>query len=188
MIRAHCESLSAGAVAQRAALYLALKEKYYMTAYLYPTEPGWIEDVRDRWMQSGLPYLSFPFLSFRPTTLPSLQLGSFWMYFYFTDTRTESPSLKRKIQFRAHIIEYSNDRFNGRNDVFVCEFDGNARVWFRCDAIEELRSKSGELLSDLDFERVQGTNLLSAIRSSIAPVRRVSHAKVLQRTCHENLD
>jgi hypothetical protein len=159
-----------------------------VAAYLYPTEPGWIEDVRDRWIQSCLPYFSIPFLSFRPTTLPSPQFGSFWMYLYFTNARTESPSLKRKIQFRMHGLEYSNEGFTDRNDVFVCEFDGNPRVWFRCNAIEELRSESSELLSDTDFEHAQGINLLSAIRRSIAPVRRVSHAKVLQRTCHENLD
>ncbi|MDM8539939.1 hypothetical protein QUF90_02520 [Desulfococcaceae bacterium HSG9] len=159
-----------------------------MTAFLYPTEPGWIEDMRDGWMQSCLPYFSFSFLSFRPTTLPSPQFGSFWMYFYFSDARTEEHNLKRRIQYRARVTEYSEAGFANQNDVFVYEFDGEPRIWFKCHALEEVRSENCQLLCDSDFVHTQGVNLTSAIRNSIAPVRRVSHAKVLQRTSHENID
>ena len=152
-----------------------------MVSYFYPTQSGWFEGILEAWKNSGKRTLSFPFLWFNPTTLPTDQYESFWMYLYYTETSTEDSSLKRVVKFRARVIRHTFSIIHGES-IHTYE-EPDAKVWFQCDLVEEIRDLNGNALRDTDFEHlVNGVALLQAVRNSIAPVKRVTPMVTVQST------
>lgn len=156
---------------------------------LYPTEPGeprWIEEMRDEWIDSGCRYFSFSFLDFHPGTLDA---QPFWMYMYFTENSTQNATLQRVIKFRIMVLEHSSIGYGSRKDVFQYSFtSGTPKVWFLCSQLDEIRKVDTSFLTDSDFDHLEGKKLLSAIRNSIAPVRRLSPINIFQKTVSEIQD
>ena len=143
-----------------------------MPDYLYPTQADggreWVKDMLIGWRSSHLPYLCFPFMTFKVHTLRNTP---FWMYMYYRQNSTDIASLIGKVKFRIHIIDWSYEKYN-RADAYFTDFGGGETTWFLCDKAEEIA-----LLSISDFEHVDantgiadGKLLSSAIHSSISPV------------------
>jgi hypothetical protein len=156
------------------------------SAYFYPTEPGWIETMRDSWKASVSTNVSFSFLDYHPRTLP--QHEPFWMYLYYTQTATKNADLQRKVQVRVRVLEHNTDEYSHLPNVYVYSFDVNAQIWFKCDKLEEVCRVDGTVLTDQDFTHAEGKDLLASIRNSIAPVKRNVPIKVIQRTLCEVQD
>ncbi|GAB6044399.1 hypothetical protein JCM17961_50920 [Endothiovibrio diazotrophicus] len=153
-----------------------------MNSYFYPTLPGWFEKLLESWKSSGKRELSFPFLWFKPTTLPEDKNATFWMYLYYTETQTEEIDLQRAVKFRVRVIEHSFKEIAGPAVHTIRDSAADAKVWFRCDVVEELRREDGELLRASDFEHAGGVSLLQAVRNSIAPVNRNGRCISVQKT------
>lgn len=161
-----------------------------MTSFYYPTEPGWIEKMRDEWINSCLPCCSFSFLDFYPSTLPENK--PFWMYLYYTKTQTTDQKyhhLQMKVQFRVLVLEHGREEFTDQKNVHVYHFGGGTpKIWFKCSRIEEIRGIDRKFLTNEDFNHAEGKELLSAIRNSIAPVKRLNPIMIMQRTFMEIQD
>lgn len=155
-----------------------------MNSYFYPTLPGWFEKLLEQWKDSGKRELSFPFLWFKPTTLPKNKNATFWMYLYYTEAQTEEIDLQRAVKFRVRVIEYSFAVITGAAVHTIRNSEADAKVWFRCDVVEELRKDNGEFLRASDFEHVQGVSLLQSVRNSIAPVQRKTSCISVQKTSY----
>jgi hypothetical protein len=164
-----------------------------MSAYLYPTESGWFPELLEEWKKSGRSRLAFPFYNFRVHTLPN---GAFWMYLYYSQKRTENPDLSGLVQFRVRVIKYTlvskdqtqltKDQPFGSDDTYVrTDYLDQARTWFLCDLVEEVRKLDGTMLTFQDFIHANDAELGSAIMNSVAPVRRLSPMVVIQKTLHE---
>ncbi|QBG47697.1 hypothetical protein EGM51_09940 [Verrucomicrobia bacterium S94] len=141
-----------------------------MNSYLYPTEPGWFPAELEKWKSSGKRYFCFPFLWHEPHTLPSDQTKEFWLYLYYAQGRTGEGELQRVVQFRAKVVETSREEIEG-NDIHLL-FNPEAKMYFKCDIVEEIKSIEGKFLTDADFQHIEGKNLLSTIRKSVAPIIR----------------
>jgi hypothetical protein len=153
-----------------------------MNSYFYPTEDGWFEDLLEKWKSSGRRELCFPFLWFRPSTLGQNQDGTFWMYMYYTKSKTEEPESRGTVKFRVRVCSYSFSVINGDN-IYTCQDnEPEATVWFRCDIVEELRNTDGSFLKSSDFKHAYDVDLLSSVRNSIAPVKRTSPMLIVQTT------
>ena len=142
------------------------------------------EPMRDGWKASNLPYFQFCFLKFYPHTLP--ESGPYWVYFYYTTKSTEREWEKRAVLFRVHVRAHYRSPAQDRSDTYTFRFGhpGDA-IWFVCDAFEEIRRSDGAYLTDADFRHRDGKQLLSAIRSSLAPIRCTGEIIVRQRTLHK---
>jgi len=154
-----------------------------MPDYFYPTEPGWIENMWNTWQATGRPHLSFSFLNFHPTTFPPNPFRPFWMYLYYTESRTNDESLRGKIKFRVRVIAYQAPPFNLPN-IYIYHHTGGPDevIWFQVDRIEEIRC-GHRLLSASDFSHANPNKvLLRTIRTSIAPC--ICHCNQLQVLRH----
>ena len=142
-----------------------------MSAFFYPTQAHnhheWFGDLLAEWHRSSKKYLCFPFMSFKPHTLPSS--GDFWMYMYYRRQQTGIDQLKGKVKFRVHVTRWRDTAFQAP-DTHHIDFGGGETVWFLCDKAEEIRKPDGSLLTYYDFSHRDGKQLYSTIRSSIAPV------------------
>ena len=155
-----------------------------MNSYFYPTHPCWFDELLVDWKNSGKRTLVFPFLRFKPTTLPQDEATQFWMYLYYTEGRTKIQELKKVVQYRVRVISYSFSKIQC-NDAFTHAHAGNnAKIWFECDLVEEIKKINGSYVNETDFKHSEGVSLLQAIRNSIAPVRRVSPIVTVQSTFH----
>jgi len=146
-----------------------------MDEYIYPTEPGWIERMVERWLESEKTYFAFSFLNFLPTTINS---GfPFYMYLYYTKKQTEDVNLSGKIQYRVRVVSVKKSEFEDE-DTFTFRFNsGISKIWFKCDLCDNLETTSGFLtLDDFAHAEDQTRVLSSAIRTSIAPVKLTSRA------------
>ena len=140
-------------------------------SYIYPTEPGWIEDMLNDWRASKRPYFSFCFLNFTPHKLRELSPnGLFWMYLYYTQNRTDPkkyPSFARTARWRVHVLRH--DRIRPRPDnpqIFVYDFGSpNDKIWFVCDILEKIQPKDYE-----DFTHLENIQLGPTMKNSIPPI------------------
>ncbi len=155
-----------------------------MNSYLYPTLPGWFESLLEEWKASGKRTLAFPFLWFKPTTLPTNQSAPFWMYLYYTETQTENPLLQRVVKFRVRVVFYDFSIIQGIHIHTRRDQESEAKVWFQCDLVEEIKDAHGGYLHESDFKHSEGVTLLPSVRNSIAPVDRVSSMVTVQSTWH----
>lgn len=155
-----------------------------MNSYLYPTLPGWFESLLEEWKVSGKRTLAFPFLWFKPTTLPTNQSAPFWMYLYYTETQTENPLLQRVVKFRVRVVSYDFSVIQGIHIHTRRNQESEAKVWFQCDLVEEIKNANGGYLHESDFKHSEGVTLLPSVRNSIAPVDRVSSMVTVQSTWH----
>lgn len=151
--------------------HILLGRNKTMRAFFYPTQAHnhheWFGDLLAEWHRSNKKYLCFPFMSFKPHTLPSR--GDFWMYMYYRQKQTDIDELKGKVKFRVHVIQWSDTPF-AAPDIHLIDFGGGETVWFLCDKAEEVRKRDGNLLTLDDFSHRDGKQLYSTIRTSIAPV------------------
>lgn len=106
------------------------------------------------------------------------------MYLYYTETQTEEMDLQRAVKYRVRVIEHSFSEITGPAVHTIRDSAAEAKVWFRCDIVEELRREDGELLRASDFEHVDGVSLLQSVRNSIAPVRRKGRCLSVQTTSY----
>jgi len=151
-----------------------------MASYFYPTESGWFEKLLEKWKKSGKRTLAFPFLWFNPTTLPTNQSKPFWMYLYYT---ASSRKFRRVVKFRVRVVSYGFSIIQDANVHVFRDSESEAKVWFQCDLVEEIKDVNGKALHDSDFEHlVNGVALLQAVRNSIAPVKRVTPIVTVQST------
>jgi hypothetical protein len=153
-------------------------------SYFYPTEPSWFENLLDEWKTSGKRTLVFPFLWFKPTTLPTNQRAPFWMYLYYTETQTENPLLQRAVKFRVRVVFYDFSIIQETNIHTFLDSESEAKVWFQCDLVEEIKGIDGGYLHESDFKHAEGVSLLQAVHNSIAPVERISPIVTVQSTWH----
>ena len=157
-----------------------------MIEYLYPTryEKGWIDKLVTDWMSSTKPFVSFYFEKSYPHTLPVKPFEPFWMYFYYSHERTESPHLRGKIKYRFKILDYNETGYFNQGDVFIISCQNiPTKVWFKCNKFEEIKNSNGAFLTSDNFKH-QNPNikkLLSTIRSSIAPVKCLSQITVVSQ-------
>ena len=154
-----------------------------MDSFFYPTRDSWFEkNILEGWKNSGKKFVSFPFLEYEPKALTESGKPPFWMYLYYSERKTQESTLKGVVKFRVLVDEYSLSKFE-HSDIFTCEdTDNNPTVWFKCSRIEEIRNKTGSYLTRDDFKHSRDKNLLSSIRNSIAPVRRITDAICVQVT------
>jgi hypothetical protein len=155
-----------------------------MNSYLYPTVPGWFESLLKSWKASGKRTFAFPFLWFKPTTLPTNQSAPFWMYLYYTENQTKDPSWQRVVEFRVRVVFYDFFIIQGTHIHTCREQESDAKVWFQCDLVEEIKDVNGGHLHESDFKHSEGVALLQSVRNSIAPVDRVSSMVTVQSTWH----
>lgn len=156
-----------------------------MASYFYPTYSGWFETFLENWKDSGKRELVFPFLRFEPHTLPPNEHTPFWMYIYYSKAQTPESQLQKAVKFRVRVIQHSTKRIVAPEmytDQDTDDTNDNPTMWFRCDVVEELRRKDGQLLRADDFEHAEGIALLQAIRNSIAPVKRITECISVQTT------
>jgi hypothetical protein len=154
-----------------------------MKEYLYPTtgDLGWIEKILKNWKSEDKKFL-IPFYKFIPHTLPKGK-KPYWLYMYYSDSSTFDSSLKRKVLYRVHVIETIFDNLVNADVMYkLCGMPtyhfGNSddtKVLFICDNIQEINNINGNMLTNKDFLHIdKNKNLLSSVRNSIAPVRRLS--------------
>jgi hypothetical protein len=155
-----------------------------MKSYFYPTLPGWFENLLDEWKASGKRTLAFPFLWFKPTTLPSDQSAPFWMYLYYSESQTKNISLQRVVKFRVRVVFFDFSIIQGTNIHTHRDSESEEKVWFQCDLVEEIKDANGGYLHESDFKHSNGVSLLQAVRNSIAPVDRISPMVAVQSTCY----
>lgn len=164
--------------------------------FFYPTHGNlqsngkhWAENIVDGWIASGKTSFAFPFLNYAVTTFHGRPLPA-WMYLYFSlNSTTETVNMRYKVLFRVRVVEWSYERFS-EADTYVEDFDcpEDARIWFRCDALEEVRGQGANYLSCQDFRHANpNKSLLNAIVNSIAPAVRIAPAVVVRRACYEPL-
>jgi len=154
-----------------------------MSSYLYPTKPHWFDLVITKWKSSGKRYLCFPFLGFEPHPFHHVKPKEFWLYHYYSEKKTEEKELQRVVQYRAKVVQHSLIPVEGK-DVYLHK-DGEAKIYFKCAVVEEIRKEDGSDLTIADFSHVdKNKHLPSAIRKSIAPVIRISAAITVQRTMY----
>jgi hypothetical protein len=141
-------------------------------SYIYPTEPGWIENMRDEWRIVNRPNFSFCFLNFTPHKLRELSPdGLFWMYLYYTQNRTnpqQYPNFARTARWRVHVLRHTINRPRPDNlQIYVYNFgDPNDKIWFICDILEEIQPIDYE-----DFTHLRGMPLGPTMKNSIPPIR-----------------
>lgn len=156
-----------------------------MKSYFYPTVPGWFEPLLVEWKTSGKRTLSFPFLWYKPTTLPDDKNAPFWMYLYYTVSKTEDKSLQSIVNFRVRVISYGDSIIEGVHVHARQVSASEAKIWFECDLVEEIKNKNGGYLHDSDFKHtIKNISLLQTIRNSIAPVERITPMVTVQSTWH----
>jgi len=81
------------------------------------------------------------------------------------------------------VVQFGITAIDG-NDIFLHD-DEDAKMYFKCDVVEEIRRQNGEFLKESDFKHIHaGKNLLSAVRKSIAPIKRISPAITVQKTMY----
>ena len=153
-----------------------------MNSYFYPTESGWFDVLLGEWMNSGKRTLAFPFLNTFPHTLAKSAPRHFWMYLYFTGEKTSIQELRRTVPYRVRVVRWSRSAISGEHVHTHDVYEEQATIWFECDLAQELRTPAGVFLTDQDFKHVQDRELLSSIRNSIAPVKRVAPLVVVQAT------
>jgi hypothetical protein len=154
-----------------------------MDSCFYPTKDEWFEELVEEWKNSGKKEFCFPFHKFTPTTLPQDSGARFWMYLYYSQTRTQDESLQRVVKFRVRVVSHANNPFLDP-DVYTRPDHGpEPKVWFKCDLVEEIKNLEGGYLHDSGIEHTEpGVALLSAARNSIPPVRRMVPMVVVQTT------
>lgn len=156
-----------------------------MKSYFYPTVPSWFDALLEDWKKSGKRTLVFPFLWFKPSTLPINQTAPFWMYLYFTESQTKEVDLQRVVKFRVRVVAHSFSKIQGEHIFTDISSESEAKVWFQCDLVEEIKDFNGGYLHERDFEHSEkDIALLQAIRNSIAPVVRISPMVTVQSTWH----
>jgi hypothetical protein len=155
-----------------------------MKSYFYPTRPDWFENILESWKNSSKSHLVFTFNWFRPTTLPEVKTDPFWMYLYYSERQTEITELQRVVKFRVRVVAYD---FSLIEDGYIDSSlltAPEAKVWFKCDLVEEIKGLNGGYLHESDFKHTEGVQLLQAIVNSIAPVKRISPMVTVQSTWH----
>ena len=151
-----------------------------MASYFYPTSSGWFEKLLEKWKKSGKRTLVIPFVRFKPTTLPTNRREPFWMYLYYTKSRTEEVALQCVVKFRVRVVRYDFSIIQGADIHPYTE--AGATVWFQCDLVEEIKCVNGSALRGSDFKHLRGVSLPHAVRNSIAPVKRVTPIVTVQST------
>ena len=156
-----------------------------MNSYFYPTESGWFPELLEAWKGTGKSKLAFPFYDFEVQTLPQQLDSDFWMYLYYTKNRTEEITLRGTIPYRVHVVRHGIEKFNDQDAHVRNDWEENARTWFLCDVVEEIRRLDGSYLLAEDFDHTEDKELLSAIRKSVSPTRRISPFVVVGRCMRE---
>ncbi len=138
-----------------------------MKEFLFPVEyiNHWDEEMIQKWMDSKRPLLSFAFNRFFPHGLAN---EPYWLYLYYTKSRTMEPYYQGKIRFRFHVIDWNENEY-ARADIYTYPTTLDGKVWFLCDKFEEVSRISGGMLAFEDFQHTEGKNLGSCLRNSIAP-------------------
>jgi len=138
-----------------------------MNDYLFPVEyiSHWDEEMILKWQNSTLPLLSFAFNRFFPHGLPD---EPFWLYLYYSKSRSMEPLYQGKLRFRFHVIAWNRNQFSG-SDTYTYPTTLEGKVWFLCDKYEEISRISGGMLAYEDFHHPSGKSLGSCLRNSIAP-------------------
>ncbi len=153
-----------------------------MREYLFPVEykayNHWDTQMIQEWQASRKPYLSFAFNRF---SLHSLPQEPFWLYLYYTKSRSEEAAFRGKLRYRFQVIQWAREQY-GREDTYCFPSALDPRVWFLCDQFQEVRRASGESLAYEDFQHAEGKNLASSLRSSIVPV--VCKAQIRVARCY----
>jgi hypothetical protein len=155
-----------------------------MNSYFYPTQPDWFETLLEEWKGSGKRTLGFPFLWFKPTTLPVNKNEVFWMYLYYTETQTKNALLQRVVQYRVRVIAHDFLTIQSTSIFNRLDVESEGKVWFQCDLVEEIRHINGAYLHDSDFKHIEDISLPQSIRNSIAPVERIAPIVTVQSTWH----
>lgn len=137
----------------------------------------WVKNMLDGWRASGKPYLCFPWIKFQVHTLPA---PSFWMYFYYSQGRTDIPSLQGRIEYKVRVVSWRPNPLFRAADVYLVRETENGKAWFLCDRFEEAIKEDGKYLSLSDFNHAHGKNLISTIRNSIPQVILDVKTKILQ--------
>lgn len=160
-----------------------------MSAYFYPTEDGWFENLLSEWKNSGLPRLCFPFYKFSVKTLPTIAgQKPYWMYLYFSENRTEDELLRGVVQYRVRVIQHAFEAIADPGAFTRTDAPDDRKVWFISDLVEEIRNTAGGYLRANDFEHPNGVKLTAAIRTSIAPVKRIVPLVTVQSTAYQSSD
>ena len=162
-----------------------------MDSYLYPTEDKWFAPLLETWKHSGQPKLIFPFFNFKVTTLPQNTEKPYWVYLYYSKSRTDDEALRGVVQYRVRVIRHSfepiTDAGAHARDYEPTNGD-KAAVYFLCDLVEEITNSAGEALRLADFVHRDGVKLSSAIYNSIAPIRRIMPMVTVQTTSYNPQD
>lgn len=153
-----------------------------MEEFIYPTRANkgdeWARDMFTSWIRSGLSYLSFPWLRWKPHTLVQ---EPFWMYLYYSVRESDITHLQGKIEFRVHVRDWQLIRFPHSDTIYRARNDEDGKAWFLCDRFEEIQNSQGELLTLADFSHAQGKNLVSTLRNSIPPVICGAQVRTIRR-------
>ena len=160
--------------------------------YLYATYHGWFEDLLEAWKNSGRGELCFSWSRSRPTTLPPEGSPPFWLYLYYSRTRTDPEAMRGVVKFRARVVEHratEANPFRDTSSVFRSRrTPANARVWFRCDLVHELRRENGRFLHARDFGHADAGDwreLVHRARVSIPRLRRLIPIVVVAATSRQ---
>ena len=147
-----------------------------MESYVYPTEDKWFTQLLETWKHSGQPRLIIPFFNFTVTTLPQDNGKPYFCYLYYSKSRSDDEALRGVVQYRARVIGHSFQPITDAG-AHVRDYEptngDKATVYFLCDAVEEITNSAGETLKLADFVHRDGLDLGSAIRNSVAPVKRI---------------
>ena len=162
-----------------------------MNSYLYPTEDKWFAPLLETWKHSGRPRLIFPFFNFKVTTLPQDDRKPYFCYLYYSESRTEDEALHGVVQYRARVIRHSFEPITdagAHSRDYELQSGDKETVYFLCDLVREITNSAGEALKLADFVHRDGVDLGSAIRNSIAPVRRIVPMVTVQTTSYNPQD
>lgn len=153
-----------------------------MADYMYPTRTNfgdeWLKEMLMSWKNKCLRYLCFPWIKFRVHTITD---NSFWLYMYYSLTRSDIPDLMGVIEYRLKIIDWGESQYqvHDGHDVFLARKDEPGTAWFLVDQYEEIQKAGGGELYLSDFSHAKQKRLGSALRNSIPPV--TCQAKIVVR-------
>jgi hypothetical protein len=168
-----------------------------MASFLYPTEDcfhdngsTWLDRMRDQFKASNRQTFTFAWLKSGVRTLPDNGHPPYFMYFYFSQSRSEK-EVHNQVPYRVRIVATSTKPLHHNESELpdVHRGDADRRIYFRADLIEEIRSVDGSDYLSSWFEHEKGDRQPRlAAHNSIPPVRRTEPLVVVQRTSWELAD
>jgi hypothetical protein len=154
--------------------------KDIMPEYIYPTrvnyEDEWLKVMLHNWKASKLPLLCFPWILFNVNTITD---RSFWLYTYYSLSRSDIPALKGVIEYRIHVADWGLSKFMS-SDAYPARFDEAGTAWFLCDRFEKICKRDNSQLLLQDFVHKYNRRLASTMRNSIPPVVCKAELKVIE--------